>query len=358
MGNRVNRAFVMLASPFVKGKHRVGGMFCSEKLDGYRGVWIPAARGINVNDLPFANLEKKKKLVVATGLFTRYGNVVHAPNYFLDALPTDRCLDGELWMGRQSFQRTMSVCKKEPENRSESDWQKVKYYIFDSPCYGSLFESGRINDTNFKKDISQKACLEALKVEPGTPLPFEFMYNTLKKQCVDIDGVDCFNGAKHLVLHKQELLPFKTTSADERLEELLLSVTDDGGEGVILRHPAWAWEPIRSGFMNKYKLEQDAEAKVIGYIAGKEGKEGKHLGRLGSLRMAFNGLVFDMGGFTDDERELTSEGREWAYANPGEDTKEPVSVNFPLGAILTFKYRELTNSGVPKEGRYFRKHQT
>ncbi len=346
----------MLATPLDKARHRIGGMYVSEKLDGYRGIWIPAARGINVNDLPFANLDKKKKLVNATGLFTRYGNVIHAPNFFLDALPTDRCLDGELWMGRQSFQRTMSVCKKEPEQRSDSDWQNVRYFIFDSPSYGNLFQDGRINDNNFKKEIKKDLCLKALKVEEGTQLNFEFTYNTLKKECTTVGDLDLFRGHKHLVLHRQELMPFMTSSAVARLEEMLNEVTDNGGEGLILRHPAWGWEPIRSGFMCKYKNEQDDEGKVIGYRAGQIGKEGKHLGRLGSLQVAYKNTVLKVGGFTDEERALTFEGHAWAESNPGELTSEPISTLFPLGSIITFKYRELTDAGIPKEARYYRKY--
>lgn len=357
MGTRTNREFVMLATDLDKARHRIGGMFLSEKLDGYRGVWIPASRGINVNDLPFANIEKKKKLVHATGLFTRYGNVIHAPNYFLDALPTDRCLDGELWMGRQTHQSLMSVCKKEPEQRSDHDWRKVKYYVIDSPCYGALFQDGRINNPNFRKQIVLDDCLRVLGVLPGEGMPFEFMYNTLKKLCVTVDDEDLLYGHSHIILHKQELLPFRTANADARLEEALNQITDNGGEGVVLRHPAWSWEPFRSGFMNKYKNEKDDEAKIIGYIAGKEGKEGKHLGRLGSLHCLYKGLEFKVGGFTDEEREFTDEGREWAYNHPGALTGDPISVRFPLGAIITFTYREVTNDGIPKEARYKRFRQ-
>lgn len=359
MGTRTNRQFVMLATDLDKARHRIGGMYVSEKLDGYRGIWIPHSRGIPINDLPFANIEKKKKLVKSTGLFTRYGNVIHAPEAFLDGLPIDRCLDGELWMGRQTFQRTMSVCKKEPDQRNDSDWEKVKFYVFDSPNYGTLFQTGRINEPNFRKDIVLEDCLRALGVMAGDPMPFEFMYNTLKKECVNYDnsGTDYFMGRKHIILHKQELLQFRTVNADVRLEQFLDEVTEGGGEGIVLRHPAWAWEPIRSGFMCKYKNEKDDEAKIIGYIAGKEGKEGKHLGRLGSLHCLYKGLEFKVSGFTDEERELTDEGTDWAYRNPGGLTGNPISIRFPLGSIITFTYREVTNDGIPKEGRYKRFRQ-
>src|SRR4051812_11621145 len=94
---RTNREFVMLASVLDKAKHRIGGMYASEKLDGMRAIWIPAARGRPIDSVPFANIEKDKKVPYATGLFSRYGKIIYAPKAFLDGLPNDRCLDGELW---------------------------------------------------------------------------------------------------------------------------------------------------------------------------------------------------------------------------------------------------------------------
>lgn len=342
MGQRTNRELLMLASVLNKDKHRIGGMFCSEKLDGVRAIWIPASRGKPISDLPFANLDKKTKLPIATGLFSRYGNIIYAPDAFLDRLPTDLVLDGELYIGRQQFQQTISIVKRHPEERDDNEWKKVKLYVFDSPSYGVLFQDGKINNPNFKKQIVQKQCLDALGItDSGIALGFEFVQRMLSSKLKQNDS---------LILHKQELLPFKTDNANQRLEEILASITDEGGEGLMLRHPSWAWEPLRSTFLNKYKRELDDEATVLGYISGK----GKHLGRLGSLRCKFRELTFDLGGFTDAERTLLEEGQRWADANPGSFSDNAFSLQFPIGSIVSFTYRELTDDKVPKEARYFR----
>jgi DNA ligase-1 len=324
-------------------------MFCSEKLDGMRATWIPAARGRSIDTVPFANIEKDKKISIATGLFSRYGKIIYAPSDFLNSLPRDRCLDGELWMGRQSFQKTMKIVKKHEPNVEE--WNKIKFYVFDSPTYGVLFKDGRINNPNFKKTINQAHCLVNLGiVDAGTPTSFEFTHNLLEKECKKVGDEYWIRGESNVLLHKQELLPFMTVNADARLEQLLSEITDEGGEGVMLRHPSWEWEPYRSNWLFKYKPDKDDEAQLLGYIAG----NGKHHGRLGSIRVLYNGVQLDIGGFTDKERELTEFGQVWAINNAGSFSDQPFSIQFPVGSIITFTYRELSDGGIPKEARFKR----
>ena len=62
------------------------GWWMSEKLDGVRAYW-----------------DGKQFL-------SRQGNVYHAPDWFRAALPGEP-LDGELWMDRKAFQRTVSVVR-------------------------------------------------------------------------------------------------------------------------------------------------------------------------------------------------------------------------------------------------------
>ena len=76
------------------------------------------------------------------------------------------------------------------------------------------------------------------------------------------------------------------------------------------------------------KSFHDAEAQVIGHIPGK----GRHKGRLGALEVKLpDGTVFSVGtGFSDAERD------------------DPP----PVGAIVTFRYQELTKAGVPRFPSY------
>lgn len=101
-----------------------------------------------------------------------------------------------------------------------------------------------------------------------------------------------------------------------------------GGEGLMLRRPGSAYEKGRSSSLLKVKTFHDAEGRVIGH----EGGKGKHKGRLGALIVEMaNGTRFNVGtGFSDAER------------------KDPP----PIGAIITYRFQELTEDGVPRFPTY------
>lgn len=159
-----------------------------------------------------------------------------------------------------------------------------------------------------------------------------------------------------LKIHEQTLLPFHTERACQIVDEQLEKVTDAGGEGLMLRHPASQWQPIRTYFLLKIKKLLDAEALVVGYRAG----QGKFHGMLGSLTVRWEHGDFELSGFTDDQRILTPAGRAYAETYPGELLLRPneldgVSTVFPINSVVTFRYRELTAAKQPKEGRFLRK---
>ncbi len=97
-----------------------------------------------------------------------------------------------------------------------------------------------------------------------------------------------------------------------------------GGEGLMLRRPGSPYEVGRSTSLLKVKTFHDAEARIIGHAPG----TGRHRGRLGAVVVELpSGVTFNIGtGFTDAERD----------APP------------PIGAIVTFRYQELTDDGVPR----------
>lgn len=97
-----------------------------------------------------------------------------------------------------------------------------------------------------------------------------------------------------------------------------------GGEGLMLRQPGSLYVPTRSTTLLKVKPFQDGEAVVIGHQPG----TGRHRGRLGALivRLA-RGVECAVGtGFSDTQRE-----------------RPPA-----IGAVITLKFQELTDAGVPR----------
>jgi len=117
-------------------------------------------------------------------------------------------------------------------------------------------------------------------------------------------------------------------SGFEHLRDELARVEALGGEGLMLRQPGSPYVVGRSTTLLKVKTFQDAEARVVGHAPG----TGKHKGRLGALVVELaSGTRFNVGtGFSDAER----------AAPP------------PIGAIVAFRYQELSDDGVPRFPSY------
>ncbi|HWU89865.1 MAG TPA: DNA ligase [Kofleriaceae bacterium] len=114
----------------------------------------------------------------------------------------------------------------------------------------------------------------------------------------------------------------------DHLREELRRVEGLGGEGLMLRRPGSLYEVGRSTSLLKVKTFHDAEARVIGHAPG----AGKHKGKLGALICELpGGVTFNVGtGFSDAER----------GAPPA------------IGAVITFRYQELSDDGVPRFPSY------
>jgi len=363
----LKREFLQLAHKYEESKVGVGNWFVSQKLDGVRAFWDGGiSRGIPASEVPWANTEKHGRYInppAATGLWTRYGQPITAPGWWLDQLPGIP-LDGELWAGIKQFQSTISTVKK--LTPVDSEWDTIEYQIFDSPHLGVIFADGDINNTNFKKRfrniknwvLDRISRLDTIWQEDKCR-SFEDTYRFLEKYLKREDG--------NLFLLRQEQLPATTTAAQARLLDLLDDVTNAGGEGLILRNPASLWLPQRAHHLLKVKPYFDAEGTVTGYISGRETDKGsKLLGMMGALILRFQGNRLELSGFTDEERKMgwapnveiktDKDATSWATMNPGKEFPEFYeNPKFPRGSQITFRFRELSDANVPKEARYLRK---
>lgn len=346
--------FVHLAQVFNPDKHVIAGAFASQKLDGERAIWDGGiSRGFEACDVPYANSVKdfkRKRLQIATGLWSRTGKIIFAPDWFLDQLPPYP-LDGELWAGVQNWQQLSSIVSQEnPDDR----WRLVEYKIIDSPPWRTLLQPRSIkvrNDYTFdvKRDALAWAQDKIKDLGVMDHWSFEFVLRWLTKRIKTTGQVS---------LVPQIELPFNNQKALEQVEGMARQVKDEGGEGVVIRKRTSLWLPERSWDLLKYKPQQDAEAVVVGYYAGRETDKGsKLLGMMGALEVSYQGSVFKMSGFTDDERQFSSgPAMEWARNHPGERCPDWIAnASFPVGASVTFRYRELSDDGTPKEARYLRK---
>lgn len=202
------------------------GWWMSEKLDGVRAYWDGKT------------------------FWSRLGNEYLAPDWFTKGLP-DFPLDGELWIGRKQFQKTVSVVRR--QDRSE-EWGDVVFAVFDAPTRPGAFEE-RMSD------------LEVW-----------------------------LSPAVYAQVHWHERVEDR-----DHLTSKLRDMESLGAEGLMLRQPGSKYEVGRSTTLLKVKSFFDDEATVIGHTPGK----GRHKGRVGALecRLA-NGTEFSVGtGLSDKERE-------------------------------------------------------
>lgn len=358
-----NREFLMLAKTFDPSKHGIGGWFYSEKLDGQRAFWDGGiSRGVPKARVPWANHDKDHRYVsppIATGLWSRLGNVIHAPDWWLDKLPPIM-LDGELWHGQRGHGERQNLTRIIKTLVGGNDWHKVKFYVFDMPPPKAVFRDGRINNVNFQKMFRGfNAWHEAAKLDyrPGQMTRFERVVREMgRREAGDV-----------VIWHQQEQLPFQTARALEIIEERLETICDLGGEGLMLRKPESVWEPKRLTSILKVKKLDDAEGTVVGYITGRETDKGsKLLGLMGALILDYQGKRLELSGFTDAERVLvcrdqeyvlnSQTAQEWAEEHPGQEVPDWISAKeFPRGSRVTFRYRGESLDGIPTEARYWRK---
>lgn len=218
-------------------------------------------------------------------LQTRGGGPIHAPAWFVQGLPSQP-LDGELWIKRGGFQLLTSiVLDKTPE---PVRWRDVSFQVFDLPHSQQPFEARQQQLQSLVAD-SQLAHLQWVE----------------QQQMTDLAAI----------------------------EARLQRVTEQGGEGLMLRAPASLYAAGRSDGLLKMKLRQDAEAKVIAYQAGR----GKFANMMGAIWVEMpNGQLFKIGtGFSDEERKVPP----------------------AIGSEITYSYQGYTDRGLPRFASYLRAKQ-
>ena len=213
----------------------------------------------------------------------RSGRPIAAPAWFVAALPAVP-LDGELWLGRGQFTTLVGIVRK--TRPVDAEWRQVRYLLFELPgAPGSFTE--------------RRAALAQIAVRQNVAW---------------------------LVAAPQ----FRVADRTE-LAAALQGVLAEGGEGLMLHRADAPYQSGRSAVLLKVVPEREAEATVLGYIAGK----GALRGQMGALRVrSAAGVEFVLGsGFTLAER------------------RDPP----PIGSRVTYRYRELGENGVPRFARYLRR---
>lgn len=377
------REFLMLAQDYGKVSTDVSGWWMSEKLDGQRAFWDGGiSRGLDAREVPWANVAKDARLLerpVATGLWSRYGKVIHAPDWWLDGLPVGINLDMELWGGRGSFQEMRSTVGSHTPGPG---WKTIRGYALDAPGWHAVLSDGEINNANWKT-ILHRGMLEwverrsqlGVRTQEGLTLTFPmFMGFGQPNECFErlkLIHQACRWSNAMWQPHDQVKLPDNVQDAKTAIDDMLHLVTEGGGEGLVLRSATGGWVCKRVNWVLKVKKLSDAEGVVVGYTWGRETALGsKLLGMMGALVLDFRGKRLELSGFTNDERQMVvnpDKPADMAALRVNGLPEESIPLEgkevtlrwhnprFTRGSKVTFTYRELTNDGIPKEARFLRR---
>lgn len=200
------------------------------------------------------------------------------------------------------------------------DWftEQLPDYPLDGELFGGRKKFQRTVSVVRRQDMSDdwKELAFVIFDAPSMDAPFEDRIAHVQKFVDDVAPAYA------------EWLPHEPCQGVGHLRTELARVEGLGGEGLMLRQPGSRYEVGRSYTLLKVKSFKDDEARVLGHQPG----AGRHKGRLGALEVELrNGTRFSVGtGLSDAERE-----------NPP-----------ALGAIITFRYQELSNDGVPRFPSY------
>lgn len=232
----IKKPSLMLARTFSEEKHRIDvrHYWVSEKYDGVRAYWN------------------------GQQLISRQGKVIHAPAWFILALPTFQ-LDGELWLGRNTFDQLSGIVRK--KIAIDEEWRQVRYMVFDLPGSTEIFTQRLLQ-------------LQAYQEFPSWVI----------------------------------IAPQWRVDSEDLLLKQLEDFISLKAEGLMLHDGRSIYQGKRSQDLLKLKASLDGEATVLSYVAGK----GKYLNQMGAIWVQARvkneqGIpvpqVFKIGtGFTDQDR--------------------------------------------------------
>ena len=159
----------------------------SEKFDGVRAYW---------NGQLF---------------ISRYGKEISCPSWFIEEIPKDISLDGELCLGEGSnFELVKAILNSNNENDGIS-WKNINYMVFDSPNSNQPYESRMCDISNHLKFFNDNNNIHIVNIE----------------RC----------------------------RGNDHLQEYLMNILSNGGEGLMVNKPNSLYVAIRTDSILKIKVK-------------------------------------------------------------------------------------------------------
>tara|TARA_Y100001938_G_scaffold149071_1_gene234709 strand:+ start:127 stop:1554 length:1428 start_codon:yes stop_codon:yes gene_type:complete len=299
-----------------KGKKDYKGWLLSEKYDGFRAIW---------------DGEK---------FISKNGNIFYAPKDFTKGFPKVR-LDGELWAGREQYQKAASIIRRQPKSKdyNADDWNDLKYVIFDAPgLYGGYTEAKVLSqDETGAWEGGVRKYMQANTFEEAMATLNDWLKGDAKlpdEKWKTSGYYDQYYEGEVITPDKIMLAP-QTVVEDgspEAIKAAMDKLVERGAEGIMLRDPKAPYSAGRKSSIIKVKPSWTEEARVVGYEEGLGSNEGV-VGALLVESIVQPGLRFKIGtGLSNQDRR-----------NPPK-----------RGEIVEYKFNGKMKSGKPRHAAFLR----
>lgn len=210
----------------------------------------------------------------------------------VDQFPSTWVLDGELYSDTLTFQEIVSIVKKESPTKAEAEkQQQIKYHVYDVI----------LSDHN---------------------APFQLRYVNLARR---------IKALSHLT--QIQLVTTSICQNEDAMRQKHAEYIADGYEGIMLRNSAGIYKQAtssstRSVDLQKYKEFKDGEFEIVGFTQGSGPEEGCVIW----VCSTEDGQEFNCRprGTREERMTLFDDGEEH------------------IGKLLTVRYQELTDDGVPR----------
>jgi DNA ligase-1 len=295
---------LMLAHKY-DGRALSGSWVKSRKYNGIRMLWDGGNR--------YASLCRVPSDRVPTGCWSRYGGVITAPTWWLNSLPSDVMLDGELYSDRYSFEELSGIVRR---HSAGIEWFGIYYLVFDAPP-PSVILGSRECDCPRSKDFPKGKWSIS-----GSDAPSSSGSLVWKDRMAGLAGI--WNERVRCVEHT----PVSYASLVEGLEIPV------GWEGWMLRDSLGLYETRRSWGLMKVKIEEHEEHTAL--VTGVTPGEGRLSGMVGALECTdtVSGVSFRIGmGLSDADRACS----DW------------------IGCLVDYSYLWLTTRGIPLSPKLIRR---
>ena len=158
---------------------------------------------------------------------------------------------------------------------------------------------------------------------PAEPGPFNDRLTTLN------------NVVTKLAVPWVQAVPQSKVASHSVLQSQLKQITKSGAEGLMLHRGSSLYKGVRNDDLLKVKMHDDAEAKVVGHVPGK----GKYVGQLGALLVEMPSL----------------DGQSAKRFKLGTGLSDAQRLNPPaIGSQVTYRFRGLNDSGIPRFASFMR----